>query len=211
MIPPAPPYSGVDWDDALEATPPAIAAITLGILGVEVWLAANATTSMLSLRVVEDFHRAMFGGVFPEFAGRLRGPAPRYLPVNVHFGRFRGEAYERVPDACDAVIGRVAGLLRQLDDLRPTLDQDAFEHEALKVAAYVHCELVRIHPFRNGNGRVARTCINYVAARYGLLPLTLERPRGAYLDASRAWLEGRRIEPFMEFLRPVWRRRADAR
>jgi fido (protein-threonine AMPylation protein) len=205
---PAPPYYGVDWDNALEQTPLAVEAVLLGEYGVDFWLATNAPVSVLNLHVAEDMHREIFGGVFPEFAGRLRGPAPRYLPVNLHFGRFRGEPYETTPDACVNLFDTVAGLIRQLDDLRATLDQEAFDRETLKAASYTHCELVRIHPFRNGNGRIARACLTYFAYRYGMEPFALERPQGEYLEANRVWLERRRLEPFMDFLRPLWRRRA---
>jgi Fic family protein len=157
------------------------------------------------LGLIESFHREIFGGVFPEFAGRLRGPAPQYHPVNVHFGGFRGEVYEQVPSACGGLFGSVAQLIRQLDDLQSDLDRSAFEDEVLKVAAYAHCEFVRIHPFRNGNGRIARMCVSYFAYRYGMISVPFERPQGSYLEANRAWLERRRIEPFMEFLRPMWR------
>jgi fido (protein-threonine AMPylation protein) len=174
---------------------------------VEVWLIGNASSRMLDLGLIEKFHREVFGDVFPEFAGRLRGPAPRYLPVNVHFGKFRGEAYEEVPTACGSLFDRVLILLRQLDDLQESLDRNEFDDEVLKVAAYVHCEFVRIHPFRNGNGRIARMCINYFAGRCGMLAVSFDWPQGEYLEANRAWLERRRIEPFVDLLRPLWRRR----
>jgi Fic family protein len=67
--------------------------------------------------------------------------------------------------------------------------------DVLTAAAWTHCELVRIHPFPNGNGRISRLAINYYCHRYGLLPIAIERPRGDYIEAIRAWLYYKKIEP----------------
>jgi Fic/DOC family len=48
---------------------------------------------------------------------------------------------------------------------------------AVELAAIVHAEWVRIHPYANGNGRIARTWANWVATRYGLPPFVRIRPR----------------------------------
>jgi Fic family protein len=53
----------------------------------------------------------------------------------------------------------------------------------LSLLARAHHQFVRIHPFDDGNGRVARLLLNYVLLRAGLLPLvikTTERQR--YLE-----------------------------
>jgi fido (protein-threonine AMPylation protein) len=208
---PRPPFQGVDWDDALERMPLVGEAITLGMLRVERWLVQRASSVELNLEIVQAFHRLTFQDVFPDFAGRLRGPAPRYIPRNVSFGNYRGEVYERVPAACAELFAHVPGLIRQLDDLQAGLGDDDFDEQVLRVAAFVHCELIRIHPFVNGNGRTARSCINYFARRYGVYPLPFGRPQGDYLEANRSWLQGRAIEHFVDFLRPMWRRIAAGR
>ena len=197
-------YPGADWDDELEKRPEAIARTMEGGAQVDLWLQKNAATRLLTLAVVEDFHRIAFGGVFPDFAGRLRGEPPRYIPQNVTFGPHRGVPYERVPGECAALFRRVAELTAQLDALAATATPDEFADALATVAAYTHGEFVRIHPFRNGNGRTARLCVNYFARRFGLLPLTYERPDEGtgYLAATDAWLSRRDPAPFVAFLRP---------
>ena len=153
-----------------------------------------------------DFHRVSFEDVFPDFAGRMRGPAPAYLPVNVSFGRFRGVPYEEVPEECARLFQRTGGLIDQLDGLRRS-GADDLDEQALRVAAYVHCEVVRIHPFVNGNGRMARLCLHYFARRYGMRPINYERTNGGYIDANRTWPDRRVIDHFVDFLRPRWKRR----
>jgi fido (protein-threonine AMPylation protein) len=183
-----------------------MAAKALGALRVERWLRQRAATSVLRLELATAFHRIVFGGVFPEFAGRVRGPAPEYLPVNVDFGPFRAVRYEHVPAECDRLFETVGRYITQLDALRDDEDLAWFDEQALKVAAFTHCELIRIHPFRNGNGRTARLCVSYFAWRYGMLPIPFERPKGEYTDAVATWLRRRVIAHFEDFLRPQWRR-----
>jgi Fic family protein len=126
---------------------------------------------------------------------------------NVSFGVNAGTPADRVPEECDALSERLEGFIRQLDEYRGRSGAVDLGEEVLKVASYTHCELIRIHPFVNGNVRVASTTINYFAWRYGYLPVPFERPKGEYLDALRAWLRYRKIEPFMGHLRPSWERR----
>lgn len=47
----------------------------------------------------------------------------------------------------------------------------------VQLAAIAHGEWVRIHPYANGNGRVARIWANWVAIRYGLPPFIRIKPR----------------------------------
>ncbi len=205
-----PPFHG-DWDDALEKLPASAALTTRGLLRVDVWLQENAALRPLTLAVVESLHRMAFGGVFPDFAGRLRGEPPRYIPQNVTFDPHRGVPYERVPGKCAALFRRVAELTAQLDTLATTATPDNFADALTTVAAYTHSEFVRIHPFRNGNGRTARVCVNYFPRRFGLLPLTYERPDAGtgYLAATDAWLSRRDPAPFVAFLRPRLMRLTD--
>ena len=203
MFPPGPPFHGIDWDDALENHPACSRVLTKSALAVEVWLKVQAPSTLLTLGIVEGLHSALFQGLFPYFAGRLRGEAPRYLPSNVDFGNRKATRYEDVPLECQTLFLRLEALIRQLDQLEQTMGRPDFEEEVLKVACYAHCEVIRIHPFRNGNGRA---CINYFARRYGMLPVPFERPKGNYLDANRSWMDRQRIEHMMDVIRPFWKR-----
>lgn len=161
----------------------------------------------LTVDLLQNFHRVVFGGVFPDFAGRVRGLAPQYIPYAVTFRSYRGEIYDRVPDACEKLCLTVVQLISELDGLQTTIKERDFDEEGLKVAAYMHCEIIRIHPFVNGNGHMARTCINYFAARYGYLPVPFECLKGEYIEAKCTWLQQKRIEHFVDFLRPDWQRK----
>jgi fido (protein-threonine AMPylation protein) len=69
------------------------------------------------------------------------------------------------------------------------------EHQVITLCAWAHGEFVRIHPFADGNGRMARAVILWLETRYGL-PVFIDlrpRPSGStgYEDASRASMTGR--------------------
>lgn len=202
-----PPYRDIDWDDALEKTPEGAAVTTRGALNIERWLRVRAPSTVLTLAIVEGFHRTIFEGLFPDFAGRLRGPHPRYIPTDVEFGNNRGTRHMDVPEECRALLGNVAGLIGQLDTLQGQMDSTDFAAEVLKVAAYLHCELIRIHPFANGNGRTARACINYFAWRYGMRPLPIGRPGGEYLEANQTWFQQKILDHMIDYLKPRWQPR----
>ena len=52
------------------------------------------------------------------------------------------------------------------------------------VASWLHHRFTQIHPYQDGNGRVARALITYVLLRSDLLPLVIDRDlRIEYLDA----------------------------
>ena len=70
------------------------------------------------------------------------------------------------------------------------------EHEAAPLAlAGALARIVRLRPFENANGRVARTIANLLAYRRGLPPIVLDaRGRRAYRSALRA-ADARHIEP----------------
>lgn len=52
------------------------------------------------------------------------------------------------------------------------------------IAALLHYEFVRIHPFDDGNGRIARLIMNYSLIKHGLPPIVLKsHEKGEYLTA----------------------------
>jgi Fic family protein len=63
------------------------------------------------------------------------------------------------------------------------------KHEATNIpavveAAWLHHRFTQIHPFQDGNGRVARAIASLVLIRAGLFPLVINRDaRDQYIDA----------------------------
>jgi Fic family protein len=75
----------------------------------------------------------------------------------------------------------------------------AIDHPILQ-AAWFHHELVSIHPFDDGNGRVARLVTNFILLRFGYPPIIIKTEnKGEYLTALQKADSGD-LEPFVDFL-----------
>ena len=90
------------------------------------------------------------------------------------------QTLKRVVDRLDTLIAK--GEQLSSDQLAAVLD----------VCAWAHAEWVRIHPFANGNGRIARLLASSIAMRYGLPPFVRLRPRpdGGYGAAGEKAMQG---------------------
>jgi Fic family protein len=63
-------------------------------------------------------------------------------------------------------------------------EEEAGRLTPIELAALFHYRYIRIHPFEDGNGRIARLMVNYILARHGL-PMIVVRSRKKqdYLEA----------------------------
>src|SRR3989344_9306791 len=70
------------------------------------------------------------------------------------------------------------------------------EFNTIELAAYIHHELVKIHPFVDGNGRTARLLMNLILMREGYPPIVImNRERKKYFET----LEKAHFENFKDF------------
>ena len=78
-------------------------------------------------------------------------------------------------------------------------DKEKKEHP-VKTAAFMHHKLVEIHPFTDGNGRVARLLTNLFLVKEGYPPIVLRKEeRGKYYRFLRL-ADGGNLEPFANFI-----------
>lgn len=132
------------------------------------------------------------------------------VPDPLYVGRFRGEPGL---ETCRVLIGGVFGVppadvASELTSFQTTLqavvavidrafpvgadlDEDGLA-AVIDLAAWAHAEWVRIHPFRNGNGRTARAWANWILLRYGVAPAVQLRPRpeSGYAAACASAMQG---------------------
>jgi Fic family protein len=170
-----------------------------------------ATTAM-----AQDWHRRAFAGMalpVPYYAGEIRdtdAAFPDLIGYEVEVGGVRGVPSADVPAALRTFESGMRSALAALDPVIAIGAKPATVAEldaALRIAAIAHGEWTRIHPFANGNGRIARLCANWVAARYGLPLFVRLRPRPAaslYAGAAALSMRGNHapmVAVFHEMLR----------
>jgi fido (protein-threonine AMPylation protein) len=148
-----------------------------------------------SLAMAQDWHRAVYAGVsLPVlyYAGEVRDSDRRFpelIDYEVQIGRSRGVSAVQVPAELATLVARACNAVMGPDRAIPVRQPPATPIElraVLLLAASLHGEWVRIHPFANGNGRIARLWVIWVAARYSLPPfIRLKlRPVGVPYEAA---------------------------
>jgi hypothetical protein len=189
--------AGPAWDDDIETER---AVSNLAELAATIPSDSNQSRTLPTAELARDWHRKMVDGVdIPDeaYRGGFRGePHPALADYEVTVSRLE------VTRACD-VPGEIQTLITKLQERVSFLDKlDAqgdpyildpdFVTEVLEVAAWLHCEWVRVHPFANGNGRTARMWVLWLCGRYGLPLLLMLRPRPemGYNAATQAGIAG---------------------
>jgi hypothetical protein len=127
------------------------------------------------------------------FVGAFRGE-PGLEKIQVRVGVQYGVDAAEVAEELAGFERKLRALLRELDTMLPAgQEPDADQLAAVvDLCAWVHAEWVRIHPFANGNGRIARLLANFIAMRYGLPPFIRLRPRPSlgYGEAGAKAMQG---------------------
>lgn len=161
--------------------------------------------SRIDAPTIKRWHRRTMAGLdvpHPKFIGRFRGEAGlEGQPVFI--GSRVGTVAHLVVKEAGEFIRRLQSGFDGLDALFPIgkeLDRDGLQ-AVIELAAWTHCEWIRIHPFSNGNGRTARMLANAVLMRYGLPPALRLRPRpGAPYGSAGAAGMGRDIKPMVTLI-----------
>jgi hypothetical protein len=155
-----------------------------------------------TVAMARAWHREAYRGVplpVPYYAGEVRDSDPAFpglFGYEVMVGTAPGTPSADVPAALagleaglKAVVARMDGVIAV--GVRPTTVADLYA--VLEIAAIAHGEWVRIHPLANGNGRIARLWVNWIAVRYGLPFFLALQPRPTnliYAAAAAASMRG---------------------
>ena len=152
--------------------------------------------------MAQAWHRRTYANIVlpvPYYAGEVRDTDPAFpelIGYEVMVGSAQGVPSANVPAALVAFEAGMQAVMGQLDPRLPIARRPATAVDlraVLLAAAIGHGEWIRIHPFANGNGRIARLWANWVAVRYGLPVFVALRPRPAgflYAGAAAASMRG---------------------
>lgn len=137
---------------------------------------ANNQSEPISERTMKDIHAIVLHGIDRENAGKYRT-----VPVMISGSRHTPPPpYE---------LGKL------MEDFMKNYERkvEAQEHPVL-IAAYLHDELVRIHPFIDGNGRTSRLLMNLYLLRHGYTLVSLKSDNEAkvryYESLEKSHTEG---------------------
>ena len=135
--------------------------------------------------VIKDIHGIVLRGIDKENAGRYRT-----VPVMISGSKFVPPQPYLIAPQMEAFIAEYQRM--ESEGAHPVL-----------VAAYLHDELVRIHPFIDGNGRTSRLLMNLYLLRQGYPIVSLKSDNDSKLRYYKALEEshttGKR-EDFNEFV-----------
>ena len=132
----------------------------------------------ISQKVIQELHRIVTEGLLED--------AGKYRITNV---RIAGSATP--PPSYVKIVSLMDGYIQNITNL---------ELEPIKKAAFIHHEFVLIHPFADGNGRVARLVTNLFLMQNGYPPIILKKEdRGKYYSTLQKADKGN-ISPFATFI-----------
>jgi len=111
-----------------------------------------------------------------EHAGRhrMRGFGSEHLVFGPHRSAHRNDVARRL----DAILERATSEIRALEG---NPQSTGYEAAALQTAVRMHADVIRVHPFEDGNGRTGRVLMSIVLVRLGLMPVAIEVPRQEYI------------------------------
>lgn len=101
----------------------------------------------------------------------------------------------------EKVEEQTKNLCSELDQQRKILllSQDVYEQYVMSFDA--HCKLVQVHPWVDGNGRMARLLTNHLQFEFGLVPTIVKKESKCdYIQALVNSRETKSTEPFRNFM-----------
>ncbi|MFV0282908.1 MAG: Fic/DOC family protein [Castellaniella sp.] len=131
----------------------------------------------ITVRLIRAWHRRWLGNVYA-WAGYERS-------VNMSKGGFPFAAADRIPTLLDDYDRRYLARYTPCFDMRRA--------DLIEAISLTHVEFILIHPFREGNGRIARLLADVMAVQAGLGPLDYspwESDRPHYILAIQMGLMG---------------------
>ncbi|MDY0210187.1 MAG: Fic family protein [Acholeplasma sp.] len=79
-----------------------------------------------------------------------------------------------------------------------------FKGDVIELACYAHLSISKIHPFVDGNGRLARLILNFVLMKHDYLPISISRYNAkAYFHALDTFKEEKSMEPMIELVSSI--------
>ena len=132
---------------------------------------------------LKDLHQILMEGF------NIPGGLYRNVDISVKGSNHTPPSYIKVYDRMEKYINYIAEGPKE----------DVFEY-----IAYCHLQLAKIHPFLDGNGRLARLVLNYELMSNGFAPVIITADeRDKYHTALEQFKVEKEIAPFIEYLKEL--------
>lgn len=144
------------------------------------------------LALLRDLHAALFADI-RQHAGRIRdrGFGSEYLVFGPHQSHHR----DVVKEGLEKVFDRTR---RIVDELRRDNEAVDYDNRALHVAVWTQAEIIRIHPFEDGNGRTSRLISGHILVVLGLRPVAIEAVKQEYTEALNHYFTRHQMGPLLD-------------
>lgn len=159
--------------------------MTASNVGLRMMTEAAALKDMpLTQNFIRTLHKTLLREDYIVYRGLPDGGQTSYV---IHAGQYKtrpNSVITRYGDRIEyASPEETPSLMSDLVDWYNEAEQDA-KLSPVELAALFHYRYIRIHPFEDGNGRIARLMVNYILSRHGY-PMVVVRGRkkNEYLEA----------------------------
>jgi Fic family protein len=156
------------------------------------------SNSPFSLEVLCDLHRAIFADVRDGHAGRHRRPG--FGSEWLSFGPHRSSHRDRVVPEMTTLFANLSAWIKSFDENPQEL---GYEEKALHVAVYSHAQMIRTHPFEDGNGRSGRLLMGAILVRLGMRQIPVEACKQEYIAALNHYYQTGEIQPLIDLFLAV--------
>ena len=175
--------------------------------------AASLKDMPLTQNFIRTLHKTLLREDYIVYRGLPDGGQTSYV---IHAGQYKtrpNSVITRYGDRFEyASPEETPSLMSDLVDWYNEAEQDA-KLSPVELAALFHYRYIRIHPFEDGNGRIARLMVNYILSRHGYpMVVVRSRKKNEYLEALHqtdlevgpvpydgAHARIREIRPFLKF------------
>lgn len=146
--------------------------------------AVNLNDTPLTQNFIRQLHKVLLREDYTVYRNLPGGIQTSYV---IHAGQYKtrpnsvitryGDRFEYAsPEETPALMSDLVDWYNEAEKCR--------EYTPVELAALFHYRYIRIHPFEDGNGRIARLMVNYILARHGWPMIVVRvRDKWKYIEA----------------------------